>query len=166
MSPPILTQQSRDAKVAQHKFRMFLVAEEEIAGFDILVEDVTLVTIGQGCSTLKGYAAELVLVAIHAKLRQRATLQIFHQFVVTMFAVDIGFAEVVHPDNHLEAEIIDGLKNLLIDVEVGIINLQHISLPIMFHQEHLCLPRVIAQHTNQPIQDTFEDETFFLYILI
>ena len=43
---------------------MFLIAEEEVSWFDILMKNTQLVTICQSSSTLQSYTAELVHIAI------------------------------------------------------------------------------------------------------
>ena len=144
MGLAVLIQHARDTEVSKHQFCMLLVTEEEVTGFHILMQNTALVTIGQGCSSLQGDTAELVDVAIQMILRQRATAQIFHQLVITVFTVNICLAVVVNPDYQLKAKIIDCLENLPVNVEVRIIYLQNKGLIIMLHQEHLCLSRIVT----------------------
>ena len=165
MSLTVLVQHTRDTEVSQHQFRMILVAEEEVAGFDILVKDIALMTIGQSGSTHQGDTAELVLVAVQTILRQCTTPQVFHQFIIAVFAVNVCLTEVVDSDDHFKTEVIDGLKDLLVHVEVRIVNLQHIVFPIMFHQEDLCLAGVLTQDAQAPVADTLQDKAVILDII-
>ena len=128
---------------------MLLVAEEEVAGFDVLMQDIALVAIGQGGSSLQGDAAELVDVAVQPVFRQVASSQ-------------IGLTIVEDLDDHLKAAVIDHLEYLLMYIKVGIVYLQDIFLPIVLYEEHLCLSRVGAQDTHIPIADTFQNEIIIL----
>ena len=165
MSLSVLVQHARDTEVSQHQFRMILVAEEEVTGLDILMQDIALMTIGQSGSTHQGDAAELVKIAIQTILRQRAAPQVFHQFIITVLAVNIGLTEVIDSDDHFKTEVIDGLKDLLVHVEVRIVNLQHIFFPVTFHQEDLCLSGVLAQDAQAPVVDTLQDKAIILDII-
>ena len=135
----ILIQDTGDTEIAQHQLLMFLITEEEIAGFDILVDDVTVVTIGQRSSCLKCYTAELVEVAIQIIVAERSTTQVFHQLIVTVLPVNIGLTVIQNLHDGLHAETLDDAHERLLDGEVGIVYLQHHLLPIALYLKHLCL---------------------------
>ena len=135
-----------DAEIAQHQFLVFLVAEEEVAGLDVLMNDIIVMAIGQGGSTLEGYTTELIDVAVQVIVGERSALQILHQLIVAVLAVHIGLAKVGHLDDHLEVEVLDNAQQRLLDVEVGIVNLQH-PLPFLaFHQDTCASPELSLKH--------------------
>ena len=153
-----------DAEIAQHQFLVFLVAEEEVAGLDVLMNDIIVMAIGQGGSTLEGYTTELIDVAVQVIVGERSALQILHQLIVAVLAVHIGLAKVGHLDDHLEVEVLDNAQQRLLDVEVGIVNLQH-PLPFLaFHQEHLRLAGIVAQALDGPIRSAFQGEVGSLLV--
>ena len=79
-----------------------------------------------------------------------------------MLAIDVCLTIVEHANNHLEVEIQYGLENTLVDIEVGIIDLQHIFLTIFLNQKYLSLARVVTQTLNVSIPDTFQQETIII----
>ena len=135
----VTVQDTGDTEIAQHQLLMFLITEEEIAGFDILMDDVTVVTIGQRSSCLKSYTAELVEVAIQIIVAERTTTQVFHQLIVTVLPVNIGLTVIQNLHDSLHAETLDNAHERLLDGEVGIVYLQHHLLPIALYLKHLCL---------------------------
>ena len=73
-------------------------------------------------------------------LIQRSTAQIFHQLVVTMLSLNICLAKVVELHNHLEVKPPDGLQELLVDIETGIVDFQHkLGARLILHQKYLGL---------------------------
>ena len=139
VQPLVVLHQAGDAEVAQHHLLVLLVAEEEVAGFDVLVYDIVVMAIGQGGGSLQGYAAELVEVAVQVILCQRSALQVFHQLVVTVFPVDVGLSVVGYLDHHLHVEVLDDPHQLLLEGEVRVIHLQHPHALVAFYQEDLRL---------------------------
>ena len=96
-------------------------------------------TISQSGSSLKGDTAELGEVAVDGVAVHRSSLEILHQFIVAVFAIYIGLAKVIETDDHLKLHVEDNLHQVLLDVYIGIIDLQHIFLSITLHQIDLCL---------------------------
>ena len=118
-------------------------------------------TVGQCCCSLQGYAAEQVDVAAEMEVAQRAALKILHQFVVAVLALDVGFAKVIDFDNHLEVERAYHQEQLLVDVEVGIVHLQH-EVPTLFvlDEEYLRFSRGVAQALFVQILMALDIEVF------
>ena len=124
---------------------MVAIAEEEVRGLDVLMQDVVIMTVGEGSGSLQGYAAELVHVSVNVVVAQRSSGQILHELVVAVLAVDIGLSEIIELDYHLEAEGADDLQHLLVDVEVGVVHLQHERLLLVLDKENLCFAGIVAQ---------------------
>ena len=80
---------------------MFLITEEEVARLDILMQDSALMTVGQRSRTLQGDSAELVHIAVQTILLHRAALEELHQFIISVFTINIGLAKVEHLDEEL-----------------------------------------------------------------
>ena len=140
----VLIQHTRYTEVSEHQFRMFLVTEEEVAWLHILVQDIALMTISQCSSSMQRYATELVDIPIKPVVRQRTATQILHQFIIAVLAVNVSLSIVKHLDDHLKAKSIDDLEDLLVDIKIRIIYLQHIVLTVILNQEHLCLTGIVA----------------------
>ena len=128
-----------DTEVAKHHLLMRLIAEEIVARLDVFVDDIVVVTVGQGSSTLQGNTAELVVVAVEVVVCQRTTTEILHEFVVAVLTIHIGLTIVGNLDDHLQIEILDDAHQFLLDGEVGIVHFQHTFTLVAFYQEHLCL---------------------------
>ena len=114
--------------------------------------------VGQRRGGLKGQSAELVEVLGQTVLLQGAATQVFHQLIEAVLALDIGLAEVYQADNHLEAEGVDDLQQLLAHVEIGIVDLEHKFLAVAAHKEHLCLARVVAETFHHSVFIGLEQE--------
>ena len=125
---------------------MVLITEEEVAWFDILVQNSELMTVSQGCSTLKSYTTELVYIAFQIELGHRATLQVLHQLVVTVLTIHIGLTKVVHLYYHLKVEVQNRLQYLTVHIEIGIVHFQYIFLVVFLNQENLGLTCILAQY--------------------
>ena len=145
---------------------MFLVAEEEITWFDILMQNIAFMTICQSGSTLQGYSTELINISSQLIVSHRTATQILHQFIVAMLTFNVCLTIVIDPDNHLKIEIQHSLQNVLVDIEVGIINLQYIFFTILLDKKHLSLTRVITQALDISIFDTFQQETVIIDIVL
>ena len=130
--------------------------------FDVLVDDVVLMAVGQCGSTLQGYAAELVEVAVQVVLRQGSAPQVFHQLIVAVLAVDVGLAVVDNLHHHLEVEVLHDAQQGLLDDEVGIVDLQHHLALVALHQEHLCLAGVVAQALDGLVHPALQHEVGLL----
>ena len=164
VSLAILIQDTGDTEVSKYQFCMFLVPEEEVAGLDILMQNVTLMTISKGCRPLEGYTTELVHIPVQTIVSHRPAGEVFHQLVVPVLTVHIGLTEVIHLDNHLKVEVIDRLQDFPVDIEIRIVDLQHEVLSVALHQKHLCLTGVITQRLHIPIVDAFQHEEVVLNI--
>ena len=145
-----------NAEVAKYKFLMVLVAEEVVAGLDVLMNHIVVMAVGKCRSRLQGNTAELVEVAVKVVLAQRASAQILHQLVVAVLAVDIGLSVVGHLDNHLHVEVLDDAHQGLLDGEIRIIHLQHHLAFVAFYQEHLGLAGIIAKTLDATIDTTLQ----------
>ena len=137
---------------------MILVAEKEIAGFYILVDNIVVMAICQSGCSLQGNTAELVEIAIKVILVQGIAPEIFHQFIVTTLTVNVRLAIVVYPDDHLHIDILDDAHQGLLDGEVGIVYLQHSLAFLTFYQEYLSFARIIAQALDTTIDSSFKQE--------
>ena len=73
-----------------------------------------------------------------------------------MLAVYVGLTKIVNLHNHLEVEVQHCLQNLSVDVEVGIVNLQHEFLLVLFNQEHLRFTSILTQNLNSFVVLTFQ----------
>ena len=141
-------QHARDSEVAQHDFLMVGLAEEIVSGLDVFMYDVAIMTIGQCGSGLQSDTAELVEVTVQIVVIQRTAMQIFHQFVVAVLAVNISLTVIVYLDDHLHTDILDDAHQSLLDGEVGVIDFQHALALFTFHQKDLSLTRIVAQALN------------------
>ena len=155
-----------DTEVTQHNFLVRLIAEEVVARLDILMDNVVVMTVGQCCSTLQGYTAELVEVAVEVVVCQRTTAEILHEFVVAALTLHIGLTIVGNLDDHLQIEILDNAHQTLLDGEVGVIHFQHTLALVAFYQEHLSLTRVVAQTFDTTIESTFQHEVAITELII
>ena len=145
---------------------MFLITEEEIAWLDILMQNTALMAVSQSCCTLQGYSAEFIHIAIQTILLHRAALKVLHQFIISMFAINISLAKVKHLDNHLKVEVIDSLKNFFVNVKIRIIYLQYILLPFVFNEKYLSLTSILTQRLEILILITFQQEILIIYIIV
>ena len=153
-----------DAEVAQHQLLVLLVTEEKVARLDVLVDDVAVMAVGQGCGSLQGYTTELVEVAVKVVVVQRSSAQILHQLVVTALPVNICLAVVENLDYHLHAKALDDAQQGLLDGEVGVIDLQH-HLPLLAgYQKDLGLSGIVAKTFNAMIDLTLQDKVLHIRI--
>ena len=164
VQPLVVLQETGDTEVTEHQFFVVLIAKQVVTRFDILVNDIVLVAIRQGCCSLQGNTAELSEVAVELIIRQTATLQILHEFVVAVLAFDVGLAVVGHVDQHFKAEILDDTHQFLFDDEVRIIDLQHPQAFHSFYEEHLRLSRVVAQGPDGSVHPAFQREVSHLTV--
>ena len=100
----VLVSQRRYAEVSQHELGVLAVAEEKVAGLDVLMYDFQVVAVFESSSSLECQSPEGIHIAVDLELVERAALKVFHKLIVTMHAIDIQFSEVVRPDNHLEVD--------------------------------------------------------------
>ena len=161
----ILIQDTGDTEIAKHQFCMLFIAEEEIGRFDVLMQDIALMTICQSSCALKGNTTELIQITIKMILAHRTTAKVLHEFVITMLAFYISLTVIVNPDDHLKIEIVDCLEDLSVDIEIWIVYLQDIFLIITFYEKNLGFTRIITQRLNVPIVHSFQHEEFILHIL-
>ena len=164
MGLAILIENAGDAEIAKHQFCMLLVAEEEIRRFDILMQNITLVTVSQGSRTLQGDTTELVDVAVQMIFAHRTTTKVFHELIIAVLALYVGLTVIVDPHDHLEIEVVDCLEDLPVDIEIGIVDLQNEVLTITFNEKHLGLTRVVTQRLNVPVCDTFQEKRILLHV--
>ena len=73
-----------------------------------------------------------------------------------MLAVYVCLTKIVNLHNHLEVEVQHCLQNLSVDVEVGIVNLQHEFLFVLFNQEHLRFACILTQDLYTLVVLTFQ----------
>ena len=137
---------------------MVLVSEEIIGWLDVFMKNTVAMAIIQRSGSLKGDATELIEITVQMILLKGASLQILHQFIAAVLSVYIHLSEIVELDHHLELKAVDASHQLLVDVIIGIIDLQHIFLSSMIHQKDLSLARVLAQRTHEPILFAFQCE--------
>ena len=135
---------------------MLLVTEEIVGGLDVLMQQVVLMTVGQGSSSLERQTAETVVVAIDSHILQGATLQVLHQLIVAVLTVYIRTTVVLKVNNHLKLERANQLEQFLIDIEIGVIELQHILLTLSLNQIDLSLTGVITQTSHQFIVQSLQ----------
>ena len=147
-----------NTKVAQHEFFVIRITEEEIAWFDVFVDDIVVMAVCQCCGSLQGYTAELIEITVQVIVVQRATTQIFHQLIVTVFPVDIGLTKIVNLDNHLHADILDNTHQGSLDGEVGIVYLQYSITLFTSYQKNLGFTRIITQAFDALIYPAFQHE--------
>ena len=166
MGLAVLFKHRRDAEVTQHQFRVFIIAKEEVTGFNVLVQYIVVMTVSQGSGSLQGNASELAEVVAQSVLVERAALQILHQLEIAMLSVHIGLAEVVDPYNHLEVKRVNDLQQLLVNIKVGIVHLQHILFVFTTHQEHLSLARTVAQALHLVKLATVQHEHIILLLFL
>ena len=121
-------------------------------------------TVSQSCCCLKGYAAELVHIAVKLIFGHRASVQILHQLVVAMLSVYVGLTEIVNLHYHFEVEVKHRLQYLAIYVEVGIVNLKHVFLLVFFNQEYLRLTRILAKNLLALIVLTTQHKYAIIYL--
>ena len=154
----VVFQHTRDTEVAQHQFLVIRVTEEIVARFNILVNHIVLMAVGQRCGTLQGNTPELIEISIQVIFVQRTSAQILHQFIVTILSVNIGFAKINNFDYHFHAEVLNNAHHRLIDSEVRIVNLQHFLTLMIGNEEYLCLTGVIADTLDTTVCISFQDE--------
>ena len=70
----VVSVKSQYAEVSQHQLAVISVTEEVVAGLDILVDDVVVMTVSQRCCSLEGNTAELIEVTVYVIFVERATL--------------------------------------------------------------------------------------------
>ena len=162
----ILIQDTRDTEVTKHQFSMFRITEEEVAWLDILMQDAALMTVGQRSRSLQSNSAELIHISIKTILLHRASLEELHQFIISVFAINISLAKVKHLDNHLKVEVINSLKNFFVNVKIRIIDLQYVLLSIVLNQKYLGLTSIFTQRLEILILIAFQQEELIIYIII
>ena len=121
MDTLVAIQHTGYAEVTQHNLRMFLITEEEVAGFDILMDDIAVMTISESCGSLQSDTTELVEITIQVIFGKRTSLQILHQLIVTVLTIHIRLAIVVNLHDGLHTETLDDPLQCLLDGEVRII---------------------------------------------
>ena len=154
-------QHTGDSEISQHDFLVICLTEEIVARLDILVNDVIIMAICQCCSSLQGYATELVEIAIQIVWIQRTSTKIFHQFVIAILTVNIRLAIVVYPDYHLHTDILDDAHQRFLDGKVWIVHFQDALSFFTFNQEYLSLAGIIAQTLDTSIHSAFQKELYF-----
>ena len=125
--------------------RLLFVSEEEVAWLYVFVNHVVVVAILQSRCSLQRDASEAVHVAVEFICGECSAPKVFHEFVVTAYASDIHFSEVIDLYDHLESYTRNDLQQFFLHREVWVIDFQHEEFSVVFHEEHLCLSRVVAQ---------------------
>ena len=156
MDALVTIQHTGDAKVAQYYLRMLLITEEEVAGFDILMDDIAVMTISKCGSSLQGNTAELIEVTIQIIVRKRTSSQILHQLIVTILTIYISLAIIVNLHDSLHAKTLDNPQQCLLDGEVRIIYLQHHLLLVALDQKNLCLTRIVTETFKVMVNFSFD----------
>ena len=103
------------------------------------MQQVVLMTVCQSCCSLKGQTTETVEVAINLNILQCTAFQVLHQFIVTVLSVNISTAVVLKINNHLKLERAYQLEQFLVDIEIRIVEFQHILPTLSPDKVHLSL---------------------------
>ena len=135
---------------------MFLITEKEIAGFDVLMQNIIRMTIGQSSCCLQSQSTELVHIAIEFVILEGSTFQMFHQLIIAVLTIYVKFTIIQQVNNYLEIEIINRLKKFLVNIEIGVVNFQDELGAIFINEKHLSFTRIITQTLHLSIFDTFE----------